>query len=447
MPLTDDETALFNGLSSQMGAERAELRRLDAYYEGTQRLEQIGLAVPPALERFVTTVNWPRTVVGAVEERIDLEGFRVRGQDDADPEMWRVWQANDLDEESQLAHLDALVFGRSFVCVGAGEDVDTPLVTVESPEEMTCRVDPRDRSVSAALRRYKDGSDELATLYFPGATVWLERRQGRWVETDRDKHGLGVVPVVPLVNRPRIKRRLGTSQMNDVITLTDAAARALTNAQVATEVLAVPQRYVLGASPQDFVDAEGNPVTAWETYFGAVWALQNDQSKVGQFSAADLKNFETIVNHYAAMVAGVYGLPMRYLGMATVNPPSEGSIVSEEARLTMTCRRKHRAWEGSWERVMRLVRRLQTGEWDPALRSMETLWRDPETPTRAQQADATVKLVQAGVLPVEAAWEDLGYSTTRRQNLRDLRDRERADPTLERIARDLTANAAAAGVG
>jgi hypothetical protein len=52
---------------------------------------------------------------------------------------------------------------------------------------------------------------------------------------------------------------------------------------------------------------------------------------------------------------------------------------------------------------------------------METLWRDPATPTRAQQADAAVKLVQAGILPAEAAWEDLGYSAARRERLRNMR--------------------------
>jgi hypothetical protein len=60
---------------------------------------------------------------------------------------------------------------------------------------------------------------------------------------------------------------------------------------------------------------------------------------------------------------------------------------------------------------------------------METLWANPETPTRAQAADAAVKLVQAGILPVEAAWLDLGYSASRRKTLKAMRDTERAvDP-------------------
>lgn len=66
---------------------------------------------------------------------------------------------------------------------------------------------------------------------------------------------------------------------------------------------------------------------------------------------------------------------------------------------------------------------------------LETQWADPATPTVAQKADAVVKKVQAGILPVEAAWEDLGYSATRRVRLR----RQRQDELREvmRLGEDL----------
>jgi len=450
--LSDDERETLGRLELQLLRTQRRNRKLDAYYNGEQRLEQLGLAVPPELERFLTIVAWPGTYADAVEERIDLEGFRLPGTTEADDELWRIWQANGLDEESQLAHLDALVLGRSFIVVGAGDDTPDapsaedgdgdrdpaiPLVTVESANEVNVELDPRTRRVVAAAKSYQDGTVRRATLYLPDVTVWLERRNARWVELDRDEHELGVVPVVPIVNRPRLSRREGRSQFERVIGLTDAAARALTNAQLATEIMAIPQRYVLGASKGDFVDADGNQLTAWESYFGAIWALANKDAKVGAFSAADLSNFSNIVNHYAALVSGVTGLPMRFLGQSTTNPPSAEGIRADESRLIKTCERFHRGTGGSWEMAMRIVRRILDGKWNPELTQLETLWRDPATPTRAQQADAAVKLVGAGILPVEAAWEDMGYSAPRRTKLKALRDAERAaDPVLE-IARAL----------
>lgn len=443
MALSEEENATFRRLTTALTRSQRDLERLDAYYEGVHRLERLGLAVPPELERFVTVVNWPRIGADSIEQRCDAEGFRLPGQESADDELWGVWQANDLDEESQQAHLESIVLGRSYACVGVREDddpnFDVPLVTVESPFEVIHESDPRTRRVTAALRRTRltvGAATDHATLYLPDETVWLERRAAAgWVETGRDVHGIGAVLVVPFLNRPRLRQRLGVSEMADVISLTDAACRALTNAQVATEVLAVPQRYVLGASPTDFVDKDGKPLTTWETYFGAVWALQNDAAKVGQFSAADLTNFERIVNHYANLVSGVSGLPTRFYGQYTTNPPSEGSIVADETRLIMNAYRKHRILGGAWERVMRLVRRIMDGEWNPELSRMETLWRNPETPTRAQMADAAVKLVGSEpILPVEAAWEDLGYSATRRKQLRAMRDAERTTDPVAQLA-------------
>lgn len=460
MALSEEENATLRRLSAALTKSTRDLERLDAYYEGFHRLERLGLAVPPELDRFVTTVNWPRITVDSVEQRCDIEGFRLLGADEANEDLWTVWQANDLDEESQQAHLDSLIFGRSYVCVGARgpEDEraadmvgDVPLVTVESPFEMIHETDPRTRRVTAALRRTNTAtgaSAKFATLYLPDVTIWLEHQGARgWVEQDRDEHQIGWPLVIPMINRPRLRRREGVSEMADVLNLSDAACRALTNVQVATEVLAVPQRYVIGASPQDFVDQDGKPVPAWETYFGAVWALRSEKATVGQFSAADLSNFERIVNHYANLVSGVSGLPTRFYGQYTTNPPSEGSIVADETRLIMNSYRKHRGFGGTWERSMRLVRRIQDGEWNPDLARMETLWKDPETPTRAQTADATVKLVQANILPVEAAWEELGYSATRRQQLKQLRDDAAAADPLTKAAAAFQNSPAAAAAG
>ncbi len=375
------------GYVDETGRRRMGFRQLDAYYDGEQRLEQLGLAVPEALRKFTTIVAWPGTQVDSIEERCDVEGFRLPGTPEADVGLSEVWQANDLDDESQMGHTDSLVFGRSYACVGTGDDPELPLITVESPLEMVHERSPRDRQTLVAARFYRDDSegDPLfrATLYTRLATLWLVQERTGWVVEDRDDHRLGQCPVVPLLNRPRLHGRWGVSQMGRVITLTDSAARALTNAQVATEVMALPQRFAAGMSQADFTDpATGEALTAWEAYFGAVWATVNKDAKFGQFDAADLSNFSGIVNHYGQLVAGVTGLPLRYFGQATTNPPSADGIRADEARLVKTCERKQRAWGASWERVMRLVRLLQTGVDDPKLASMETLWRDPATPTR-----------------------------------------------------------------
>src|SRR5687768_15592710 len=86
---------------------------------------------------------------------------------------------------------------------------------------------------------------------------------------------------------------------------------------------------------------------------------------------------------------------------------------------------------------MRIARRIIDGAWNPELSQLETQWRDPATPTRAQAADAAVKLVQAGILPIEAAWEDLGYSAARRAKLLAMREADLARDPVGQIAQQL----------
>lgn len=448
MPLSGEETALVTDLTARLDTQRGDCDRLDAYYAGSQRLELLGLAVPPQLQRFTTVVAWPRLYVDALESRLDVEGFRLPGSEDADERLWSWWQANDGDEQSQMAHLDSLVYGRGYLTVGANPDDPTvPRITAESPTELVAVRDPATRAVTAALRLYDrgdTGTDEprAGTLYTPTATVTMARQSGAWVEVDRDSHGLGVVPVVVAANRPRTTARDGSSEMLPVIGLTDAAARSLTNLQLAQEVTAVPQRWALGASAGDFVDADGKPLTAWEAYFGTVWALSNPDARVGQFTAADLRNFHETVRLYAQLLVGLTGLPPTYLGIQSENPASADAIRASEARLVKRVERLQRPLSGTWEQVMRLGQRIVDRAVDPALAGLETLWRDPATPTRAQVADAAVKLVSAGILPREAAWEDLGYSAARRTRLRE----QWAAQASDQLTADLVGAFGAAGV-
>lgn len=404
--------------------------RLDRYYNGSQRLRQMGLAVPPALRMFETAVNWPRLTVDSLEARLDVKTFYLPDGKRAD-HVLDGWARNNMDSESSLAHLDALIFGRAFVCVGSNpEDRGHPLITVESPREITVEIDPRARRISRALRVYGDspvdGMAMHATLYEPDRTVWLRRVEGsrRWVQTGRDDHRLGRVPIVMLVNRKRAGDFAGVSEMADVIGLTDAAARSLTNLGVASETHAIPARWVTGASKGDFVGADGKPIPVWESYFTAISATANAEAKFGQFSASDLKNFHETVNHYAALVASVTRMPQTYLGLTTANPPSADAIRSAEAPHVKLAERKQRSFGDAWAWVAALYERFRTGEWVDG-NAVRTSWHDAATPTVQARADSIVKLTGGKpVLSTEGAWDEMGWSEHRKQTERERLERE-----------------------
>ena len=426
---------------------KGELERMDRYYEGTQPLSYMAPELQRELQDSVrqVVINWPRLVVDSIEERLDVVGFRFPGQAQADQELWRIWQANDLDEQSQMGHLDALVMQRSYVVVGRNEkDPDTPIITVESALDMYAEHDPRTRAVKAAVKRWSEGEgkDEVdhATLYLPDATIWWVKADGAWVEDpdyERDDHKLGVPPVEVLSNRTRLKKRNGVSELADVIPLSDAACKIATDMMVSAEYHATPRRVAYGFGEEDFTDENGRKISAWSRIAGRIWATEKNKKDDGvdvtQFPEADLKNFHSTISQLASLVASLAGLPPHFLGHSTANPASADAIRSSEARLVKRAERKQRSWGGAWERVMRLVLLVRDGEAPDNVRALETIWRDASTPTVAQAADAALKKHQAKIVPLRQTREDLGYSQAQIARMEE-QDEEDTANALRRLA-------------
>ncbi|WP_306317213.1 MULTISPECIES: phage portal protein [unclassified Streptomyces] len=416
LTLSDDELALINVLRADMLRDRWELQLRDAYFNGEQLVRDLGISIPPQLKGLHTVIGWPRVGVESLEERLDLEAFRWADGSDSS-ELREIADANELFDESSLAHLDSLVYGREYLAVGSGDCGDDcpPLISVESPLDMTLMWDARLRMGTAALREcqadsfVESGPDErMLVLYLPDQTVMcLPSESGGWEVVDRDMHNLGIVPVVRMANRQRTADRIGKSEITpEVMSITDAACRRLMGMEVAAEFFGAPQRYILGASESAFQDADGTAKSAWETYIGRVLALERDEDgnvpTVGQFAAHDPTAMTRIIDLYARIMSSQFGLPPHMLGYTTDNPASADAIRSTEAKLVKRSERRIRRYGAAWQQAMRLALWVRDGEPPEKSRRIETVWRNPATPTVAAQADATVKLVQAGILPADS---------------------------------------------
>lgn len=465
MALPNDESEWLQYLELRHDAEIPELEALNRYYEGTQPLTYMHPEVLAEVRDRIKPViiAWPQLVVDAIEERLDAEGFRLPDEDEQDDDLWRVWQSSDMDEQTQLANIDALVMKRSYITVGTNEDdPDTPLMSAESPLEMYADVDPRTRRVRAALRRVVDDdvygrvSTRQAGLYLPDRTVWYEYGSNGWVEIDRDEHGLGAVPVVPIVNRARLSSerstgargrtdaRYGRSELAPILPLSDAANKLATDMMVAAEGVALPLRGLFGIGPDDLEDQDGNKLTAVQALMRKLLTIPvgtDEGVKEFEFKGADLSGFHSSINQLAQMVATLAGLPPHYVGIAADNPASADAIRSAESRLVKRAERKQRAWGGGYEQSCRIVRRLQTGEWDPRLQRLETVWRDASTPTVAQAADAAVKKYTTTPRPIvtlRQTREDLGYTDAQIDRMEAEDEREAARDPVGALARGLT---------
>ena len=410
MALTTDEKALVEELQALLLSQRTRTDTLDDYFNGTQTLKQLGLAVPATLQRFAVVLRWAPLPVMATEARLEVTNFQTANPE-AQAAIREIWHANHLDEMQSYAHTEAMALGSSYVCIGANaQNPKRPIVSIESPREMVVKRDPRDRSVMAALRLYDN--DERATLYLPNVTRWLVKTTSGWRdEFEPNQHNLGIVPVVPFINGDRPTRRpgkpVGVSDMDAIIPIADAASRALTNLQIAQETMAVPQRAVLGASKEDFMDKDGNVLPAWQTYFSSVWAHGNKDVKVEQFDAAPMKNFDDLYTTYAKAASSVTPLEVEAFGLVTDSPPSAESRRAAEADLIKHTERKQTLFGHAWERVMEIALLLSGTAVNGRI---EAQWRDAGTPTKAQTTDAVVKQFQVHLTDWETAQEDLGRS-------------------------------------
>ncbi|MGW0905032.1 phage portal protein [Streptomyces sp. NPDC002853] len=431
--LSDYELAMINMLRADMMRDRHALLLRDAYFNGEQLVRDLGISIPPQLQNLHTVIGWPRVGVESLEERLDLEAFRWADGADSS-ELTEIAEANDLFDESSLAHLDALTYGREYLAVGSGDlDGDgPPLISAESPLDMTLLWDARLRMGTAALREcaadtfIESGPDErMLVLYLPNQTVMaLPSESGGWEVIGRDIHNLGVVPVVRMANRQRTADRVGKSEITpEVMSITDAACRRLMGMEVAAEFFGAPQRYILGASESAFQDAEGNAKSAWETYIGRMLALERDEDgnipEVGQFSAHDPSGQTKIIDLYARIMASQMSVAPHVLGYSSDNPASADAIRFADNRQVKKAERRIRRFGASWQQAMRLALWVRDGEPPEKTRRIETVWRNPATPTLAAQVDATVKLVQAEILPADSdvALEMAGFTEAQRQRI------------------------------
>ncbi len=455
MALSPDELALIQKHSLRLGSNAFNDELMLRYYLGRQRVEQLGMAIPPQMRRFLVIANWCRVVVDTINSRQQVRALSTGSAQD-DGRLRAIWDASNLSAHTSMFNADRMIYGRAFMSVGANEeDRELPWVRVESPREMDAIIDVRRERVSSACR-FHGWDDTLAlqpsttslsatkaTLYLPDVTIWAEREADGWVEVDRDVHNLGAVPVVMHLNRRLSGAWTGESQMSDVIPLVDASARSLTNMQFAQEAHGIPRMWMTGVAQGDFVGADGKPIPQFEAYFDAIHMLANKDGKVGQLTAADLKNFDTSMQMYGTQASIVTGFPGRYFGLQTANPPAEGAIKADEAQLTRSVEEQNEQVGTTFGWAGAIALQMATGRRE----RVATTWFDPATPTVSQREDALAKRRAAGVLSREGYWDELGWSEARKAQEREYLRQEAREMLPDYYQSEVTDAPAGASVG
>lgn len=442
-----------NKLSAQLQSRQTQMGLMDRYYSGDHPLPFLTQSHQAKIRSEFRLLledsqhNFMRLVVDAIEERLHVEGFRLSAENDpvADKDSWAIWQANQMDAESQTAFVEALVKGVSYLSVWeAPEGSDYPLIAVEDPSQTIVGYVPGSgfRQRAAALKVWIDDWTGLtrANVYLPDGIYKFQRRedtsgnpagstpeQPQWEELENEfvMNRVGVVPIIPLRNRPRLLWE-GESELSDIFHIQSNINSFLFLLAIAGYFGAHRQRWAAGVALME--DENGRPIEPFDSAVDRLWVVEDGEVKFGEFSQTDLTGYLKAIEQKVDHIGVISRIPRHYLEQ-TGQSPSGDAIESAEAGLVKLAEKKQRPFGEGLEEALRLARRFKGADDAPV--DSEIVWGDAANESEAVRTDAVIKQYSGGLIPWEAALERLGFSQTEIQRFSAMR---LSDALLQGIA-------------
>jgi len=448
-------------LYARLLKRRDEIDFYDAYYRGDHPLPWLA---PQAREEFrrvlqMTRSNYSGLVVDAQVELINVEGFRFGRDSVADADTWRIWQANNLDSDSDQAFLEAAIGGQSYLLVAPNPaDESAPQIWIEHASQAIVEFEPgSNRRVRAAgLKVWDDDwTGEIhATLYLPGfihkykakapsagqSPRWDERLVPGEEENGLRRNPLNAVPLVELPNNPRLLTG-GISELADLTDIQDRINKTLADRLITQDYGAFPQKWASGWPEED---DDGNPSPPIDVGRNRMVTtnVSKEQAAFGQWDAAPLDPYSAAKREDVKDIASRSRTPADYL-LGEMNNINGETLKASRAGLVSKVKQRRRPLGEGLEDGLRMARSI-AGLSNPQDMFMETIFSNPEYRTEGELTDATVKKLQTGIVSLRQAREDLGYTATQIERL-EAEDREVGlDATLARIARPLVTGVDAA---
>lgn len=446
--LTNGQQATYRRLLRRLLAKRSRNRTRTRYYEGKNELKDLGYALPPIAKDIEMVVGWPAKAVEALANRVVLDGVTTRDGSELSRTVSDLMDANDLAQTAENAHTDALVHSCSFVAAFRGDTAmgEPEAIIQEFPADCaTGSWDPRMHALGEALLfdvSHDDGRNgkvRCGYLMSDGMIVTFAGDGTRFSKQTEAPYD-GRIPCELLAYRPDSKRPFGRSRINrTVMSLTDSAVRTFLRSELQAELYSVPPRYFLGVTEDMFTDEDGESIPMWRIALDKVLAIPRDETtgsvpEVGQFQQYSFEPHVTQLRNTATMFAAATSLPPDAMGVLTSNPSSAAAIDKAVKELCLDAESCQRRFGPAWERIIDRAQKYAGSDGMATVR-VSAQWRNPATPSRAAAADAAVKLVRAGILPVdsEVTWDMLDLSDRQRQTLRREAQKARAQARIDQL--------------
>lgn len=362
---------------------------------------------------------WGRRVVTAVTDQLYIEGYRGKGEgEDATP--WEHWQANGLDGRQIAVHEAAVAYGLSYNVVLPGKSFtgdDMPVIRGLDPSQMIAFYeDPAwddwpvyalraegtkiDGKPGWLLRVYDDQSVHyLHANAEGGGLTWLENRE----------HGIGVCPVVRFANHLDLRAR-ADGEVEPFIPLLGRIDQTTFDRLIVQRFASWKVRTLTGMAEPDTL--EGEDLDTWRTRVAQTLKVNDmliaadPDAKFGSLPETSLDGFINAHDADVRALAAVSQTPVHELLGQMANLSAE-ALAAAEASLTRKVENRRHTLGESWEQTLRLAA-LVAGDREAARDvGSQVHWKDMESRSLAQAADALGKIAEMLHVPVEMLWEKI----------------------------------------
>lgn len=429
--LDQEEVRMFSDLCLVWSQRLERNAKRLTYYQSKNKLDDLGISIPPTLRDVETAVGWPAKAVDALAARSVFDGFTFKGEEDK--ELSRILDENDFSEQYQEAVTSELITSPAFCTVTRGQGDEPEVITSFYSALNACALwDWRKRRVKCGftITDYDEtvayGSIPSRLTFYTESNVFecWRSRNGRW-STRRMDNPQGRPLMEALCYRPSLDRPFGKSRISrSVMSITDSAVRSALRAEVSAEFYTSPQRYLLGADEKTFKDdPDGKKLKMW---LGVVQVFttnrDGDIPQYGQLPAMSMQPHVEYMRSLAARFAGETGIPVSMLGVIHDNPASAEAMYAASEELIIEAESLNRTNGRALRDVARLVTAVRQNKTVGKLTDDELAvrpnFKNPMRPSIASTADAMVKIAGAveDFASTDVFWEQLGFSE-------DVRDR------------------------
>ncbi len=403
-------------------AERERLNRLDNWYRWRHDDPYTPRHATAEYQELAARAQtpWLGLVVTTVAQNLYVEGYR-EARDAENSPSWTWWQANGMDRRQIAVHRAALAYGYSFVTVLPGEDPLTgeekPVIRGVSPRRMTAfHLDPAGDEWPAYVMQGEpakiDGKPGWVLTLIDDERVWTfhadaEARNVEYVEYA--EHGVGVCPVVRFTNMLDLEGR-SDGEVEPFIPVAGRIDQTTFDRLLIQRFSAWKVRTIAGmAAPERLTDEETAAYlerTKLRLRQEDILVSESEDTKFGSLPETPLDGMIAASDSDIRTLAAVTQTPPHHLLGQMANLSAEALAAAESSLSRKVEERKHTFGE-SWEQTLRLASAVMGDEVGTFDTSAQVRWRDTESRSLAQAADALGKLAQMLNVPVEILWEKI----------------------------------------